>query len=188
MAAVRAPAAAHGEDLLARVGQAVRDGARNVVERAALHLLRPAVSLFVHQDERAAAGDAEVILRRVALGVEVSLGHEVFVAHLAGVDKARPEQQAAGRSLRLLVVHLHAVDDCILRQGRAGRLIRKEPRKVGDSPLGGRHFPGETSRCKVDGGLHLSPSSSFFRLLVYSRSHLASSAQNSPLHPAKNAL
>ena len=132
MTAFGAPAAAYRQHLVPGIGQSVGDIPGYIVQRAALHLLHPGIAFLIHQDQRAMAGDAEIILRGIAFGVIVSLGHEIFSADLAGVDEARAEKQAALLPLALAVfMGKHAVNLCVLRQCRAGGFVGKNALQIG---------------------------------------------------------
>ena len=113
---------------------------------------------LIHQDQRAPAGDAEIILRGIAFGVIVSLGHEILSADLAGVDEARAEKQAALLPLALAVfMGEHAIDLGLLRKSRAGGFIGKGALQISQRSARKRGLRKNLSTFRIQKSSHVLP-------------------------------
>ena len=65
------------------------------MQRAGRHLFSPRAPLVVHADEQAFATDGSVVLRAGAVGVEMAMGHVVFVPDFAGLENGDAPKQTA---------------------------------------------------------------------------------------------
>jgi hypothetical protein len=70
---------------------------RNVVNRTWRHSLAPGLAALVHEQHRACALHGGVELCTISDGMEMPVGHEVFVPHSAGQqDCGTPKESAGG--------------------------------------------------------------------------------------------
>ena len=165
MSRVGRPARADAQGRVARIGEAVRDVAGDIVEAAGLHRLEPALAAFIHEDERARALNAPVIFAAFPPRVIMSLGHEVFAADLTGHDVARAEEQTAGRSVFDRHMALNFIDDgCRVHLG-AGGFVPKHVFEVAECPFGFADIV--TAQVAAEQVNHRSVHGEFFLLCLY---------------------
>src|ERR1700684_760058 len=70
----------------------------DIVQRSGRHRLAPCLAAAVHLNQHAVTGNRTVIFSSRAIRVEVSVGHEIFVADFARRDRRHPPEQSPFRT------------------------------------------------------------------------------------------
>jgi len=99
----------------------------DIMKASRRHPLRPGASRRVHQNEHSFAFNAAVVLCALALHVEVTVRHEIFIADCARLDHGGAPKQSAFRSVGNGRDPLNSVNDPIQIHVLELGLIPKEP-------------------------------------------------------------
>jgi len=110
---IAGPAGHKFERRLPGIGDAMSYVSRNIVNASRSHRLRPSPPSSVHHNDHPSSYDATVVLCAVALDVEMTARHEIFVSDSARLDHCCTPKQAAWSSFRDRCVPMNSVNDCI---------------------------------------------------------------------------
>src|SRR4029077_11351002 len=97
---IAGPAGHKFERRLPSIGHAVSYVSRNIMKASWSHPFRPGPPSSVHHDQHSSSFDATVILCAVALHVEMTVRHEIFVSDSSRLDDCCAPKETACSSFR----------------------------------------------------------------------------------------
>src|SRR4029077_5030446 len=96
---IAGPAGHKFERRLPSIGHAVSYVSRDIMKASRSHPFRPSPPGSVHHDEHPSSFDATVVLSAIALHVEMTVRHEIFVPDSSRLDQCCAPKQTAFSSL-----------------------------------------------------------------------------------------
>src|SRR4029077_10084147 len=124
---IAGPAGHKFERRLPSIGHAVSYVSRNIMKASRGHPFRPGPPGSVHHDEHPSSFDATVVLSAIALHVEMTVRHEIFVPDSSRLDQCCAPKQTAFSSLGNRRVPMDSVNDGIQIQPFSIVPTLKEP-------------------------------------------------------------